>query len=100
MQQVWKKIGHADKKHNDYSITALQTPITWPSTTCDEKSTEKLDNPKKAKYWWTVHTPKEVAFYLKLRNQLHFGQAKGTPFMVPPLSEEFDWSANSKQSKL
>eukprot|EP00957_Ditylum_brightwellii_P198123 15095060-Ditylum_brightwellii.AAC.1 len=100
MQQVWRKIGHTDKKHIDSSITNLQIPITWPSTTSDEHSTIKLDNPKTANYQQTVETPKEVAFYLKLRNQLHFGQAKGTPLTVPPLSKEFDWSANSKQSEL
>eukprot|EP00957_Ditylum_brightwellii_P091364 6956460-Ditylum_brightwellii.AAC.1 len=87
MQQVWKKIGHADKKHIDSLMTTFQIPIPWPSTTSDEHSTIKLDNPKTANSWRTVGTPKEVAFYLKLRNQLHFGQAKGTPFTVPPLSE-------------
>eukprot|EP00957_Ditylum_brightwellii_P083756 6366229-Ditylum_brightwellii.AAC.1 len=78
MQQVWKKIRHADNKHIDSLITPLQIPITWPSSTSDEHSTIKSDNPKTANYWWTVDTPKEVAFYLKLRNRLHFGQAKGT----------------------
>eukprot|EP00957_Ditylum_brightwellii_P028584 2159946-Ditylum_brightwellii.AAC.1 len=68
MQQVWKKIGHADKKYIDSSITTLQIPITWPSTTSDEQSTIKLDNPKTANYWQIVDTPKEVAFYLRLRN--------------------------------
>eukprot|EP00957_Ditylum_brightwellii_P085516 6504541-Ditylum_brightwellii.AAC.1 len=87
MQHLWKKIGYADKKNIDYSITNLQNPITWLSTTSDEQSTVELDNPKKAKYWRTVNTPKEVAFYLKLRNGLHFGQAKGTLFTVPPLSK-------------
>eukprot|EP00957_Ditylum_brightwellii_P092856 7069087-Ditylum_brightwellii.AAC.1 len=100
MQQVWKNIGHADKKHIDSMITTLQFPITWPSTTSDEQSTIKLDNHKTATYWQTVDTLEEVAFYLKLRNQLHFGQAKGTLITVPPLSEEIDWSENSKQSEL
>eukprot|EP00957_Ditylum_brightwellii_P181884 13857140-Ditylum_brightwellii.AAC.1 len=68
IQQVWKKIGHADKKNIDSSITNLQIPITWPSTTSDKQRTIELDNPKKANYWRAVDTPKEVAFYLKLRN--------------------------------
>eukprot|EP00957_Ditylum_brightwellii_P052190 3957371-Ditylum_brightwellii.AAC.1 len=42
-----------------------------------------------------METPKEIATYLKLWNQLHFGQAHGTPFLVPPLSIEVDWAANS-----
>ena len=41
-----------------------------------------------------------IDFYLKLRNKLHFGQAKGTPFTIPPLEEEFDWAANSWYSKM
>eukprot|EP00957_Ditylum_brightwellii_P068259 5181719-Ditylum_brightwellii.AAC.1 len=41
MQQIWKKIGGADKKHIDSLITTLQIPITWPSTTSDEHSTIK-----------------------------------------------------------
>eukprot|EP00957_Ditylum_brightwellii_P156300 11896550-Ditylum_brightwellii.AAC.1 len=62
-QQVWKKIGYADKKNIDSSITNLQIPITWSSTTTsDEQSTIELDKPKKANYWRTVDTPKEVAF--------------------------------------
>eukprot|EP00957_Ditylum_brightwellii_P152205 11587603-Ditylum_brightwellii.AAC.1 len=50
MQQVWKKIGHADKKHIDSLIITLQIPITWPSTTSDEHSRIKLDNPKTANF--------------------------------------------------
>eukprot|EP00957_Ditylum_brightwellii_P148303 11291150-Ditylum_brightwellii.AAC.1 len=68
MQQVWKKIGYADTKNIDSSITNLQIPITWPSNISDERSNIELDNPKRANYWRTVDTPKEVAFYLKLRN--------------------------------
>lgn len=47
-----------------------------------------------------METPQEIAFYLKLRNRLHFGQAKGTPFTIPPLEEEFDWAANSRYSEM
>eukprot|EP00957_Ditylum_brightwellii_P111389 8495817-Ditylum_brightwellii.AAC.1 len=54
----------------------------------------------KATHWRTVETPKEIAFYLKLQNQLHFSQAKGTSFIIPPLEDKFDWAANSCQSDL
>eukprot|EP00957_Ditylum_brightwellii_P093352 7108268-Ditylum_brightwellii.AAC.1 len=70
-------------------------PVTWPSSDCDEDQISALDNPKKAKHWRTVKTPHEIAFYLELCNRLNFGQAKGTPFTVHPLEEEFDWAANS-----
>eukprot|EP00957_Ditylum_brightwellii_P089733 6834240-Ditylum_brightwellii.AAC.1 len=35
-----------------------------------------------------------------MQNRSHFGQAHGTPFTVPPLSQCFDWSANSPISEL
>ena len=38
--------------------------------------------------------------YLRLRNRLHFGQAEGTPFTVPPLRELVDWEASTKTSDL
>eukprot|EP00957_Ditylum_brightwellii_P091753 6986677-Ditylum_brightwellii.AAC.1 len=72
----------------------------WQSSHCDENQLHALNNPKKAQHWRTVETPQEIAFYLKLCNELHFGQAKGTPFTVPPLAEEVDWAANSRHSKL
>eukprot|EP00957_Ditylum_brightwellii_P050848 3856007-Ditylum_brightwellii.AAC.1 len=100
MAKVWNKIGHADKKYKSGSILSLQIPVTWPPSNCDEDQISALDNLKEAQHWRTVKTPREIAFYLKLRNRLHFGQAKSTPFTVPPLGEEFDWAANSRYSKM
>ena len=90
MEKVWNKIGNADKKYESGSITPLWIPVTWPSSDCDKDQIRALDNPKEAHHWRTVETPREIAFYLKLRNRLHFGQAKGTPFTISPLEEEFD----------
>eukprot|EP00957_Ditylum_brightwellii_P128229 9779714-Ditylum_brightwellii.AAC.1 len=47
-----------------------------------------------------VETPKEVATYLKLQNRLYFGQARGMPFTIPPMSVKFDLAANSVTSEL
>eukprot|EP00957_Ditylum_brightwellii_P142958 10892499-Ditylum_brightwellii.AAC.1 len=47
-----------------------------------------------------METPKEIATYLKLCNRLHFSQAQGMPFTVPPLLVEFDWVANSVTSEI
>eukprot|EP00957_Ditylum_brightwellii_P001304 102434-Ditylum_brightwellii.AAC.1 len=77
-----------------------QISVTWPSSDCDEDQISTLDNLKKAQHWRTVKIPQEIAFYLKLCNRLHFGQANGTPFAVSPLEEEFDWAANLHHSKL
>eukprot|EP00957_Ditylum_brightwellii_P071018 5396776-Ditylum_brightwellii.AAC.1 len=100
MARVWKKIDHADKKHEAGSILPLHIPVTWPSSNCDKDQISALDNLKKAQHLRIVETPQEISFYLKLRNRLHFGQAKGIPFTVPSLAEEFDWAANSQHSKL
>eukprot|EP00957_Ditylum_brightwellii_P145527 11080407-Ditylum_brightwellii.AAC.1 len=95
MAKVWTKIGHADKKYEFGLITSLQITVTWPSSDCGENQIRSLDNLKEAHHWRTVETQQEIAFYLKLRNRLHFGQVKGTPFTIPHLEEEFDWAANS-----
>eukprot|EP00957_Ditylum_brightwellii_P011671 881654-Ditylum_brightwellii.AAC.1 len=76
MARVWKKIGHADKKHEAGSVLPLQILATWPPIECNKNMIQELDNPKKAQHWRTVDTPKEIAFYLKLQSRLHFGQAK------------------------
>ena len=100
MSKAWTKLGHANKKYESGSIASLQIPVTWPSSNCDQNQIWSLDNPKEVHHWRTVETPQEIAFYLKLRNRLHFGQAKGTPFTIPPLEEEFDWAANSRYSEM
>eukprot|EP00957_Ditylum_brightwellii_P073574 5590469-Ditylum_brightwellii.AAC.1 len=100
MAQVWKKIGHAGEKHEAGSIPSLLIPVTWPPSDCVEDQISALDNLKKAQRWRTIETPREIALYLKLCNRLHFGQVKGTPFTIPPLSEEFDWAENSQHYKL
>eukprot|EP00957_Ditylum_brightwellii_P021048 1585902-Ditylum_brightwellii.AAC.1 len=94
MKKVWTKIGHANKKKEMGSISLLQVPITWPDADVDKSTVAQLNNPKEAEYWKTVETPKERAIYLKLRNQLHFEQAHGTAFTVPPLPIEIDWATN------
>eukprot|EP00957_Ditylum_brightwellii_P162928 12406496-Ditylum_brightwellii.AAC.1 len=99
MARVWKEIRHADKEHEAGSILSLQAPVTLLSSNCDENKISALDNSKKAQHWRTVKTPQEIALYLKLCNRLHFVQAKGTPFTVPPL-EEFYWAANLHHSEM
>eukprot|EP00957_Ditylum_brightwellii_P006479 491297-Ditylum_brightwellii.AAC.1 len=60
----------------------------------------ELEVPKKSQQWRTVDLPKEILHYLTIRNRGHFGQAKGTPFMIPPLSQYFDLSAKSPVSEM
>jgi phosphopantetheine adenylyltransferase len=100
MSKVWNKIGHVDKKYESGSIASLQIPVTRPSSDCNKNQIWSLDYPKEVHHWRTVETPREIAFYLILRNKLHFGQAIGTPFTIPLLEEELDWAANSRYSEM
>jgi hypothetical protein len=50
-------------------------------------------DPKKAKVWKTVDDPKQVVAILQARNEKHFRQAEGTPFITGELeSIPFDGS--------
>ena len=51
--------------------------------------------PKQASCWTRLTDPDEVTNRLLQRNTTHFGSAQGTPFTIPPLSNDFDWSAKS-----
>eukprot|EP00957_Ditylum_brightwellii_P198180 15100643-Ditylum_brightwellii.AAC.1 len=73
------------------SISLLQVLITWPDADVDTSTVTQLDSPKEAEYGKTVETPKAIATYLKLWNQLHFGQAHGTPFTVLSLGSELNY---------
>eukprot|EP00957_Ditylum_brightwellii_P142267 10838314-Ditylum_brightwellii.AAC.1 len=60
----------------------------------------KLEDLKKASTWRKLELLEESLHYLKVCNRHHFGQAHGNPFTVPPLSQYFDWAANSAMSEL
>eukprot|EP00957_Ditylum_brightwellii_P186100 14168569-Ditylum_brightwellii.AAC.1 len=72
MSTMWKKIRFTDRKRINSSITSLQIPSSWPGTIEDVSSVKEVENPNTAKEWRTVDTPQDIAFYLKLRNRLHF----------------------------
>jgi hypothetical protein len=54
--------------------------------------------PSSIKAWETVHDHDKVQSFIKKRNILHFGQAKGTPFTEKLLSS-INWQANSTEAK-
>ena len=51
--------------------------------------------PKQAHSWKRIVDPSIVTDRIFERNTKHFGSAHGTPFTIPPLSEDFDWAATS-----
>ncbi len=52
------------------------------------------DNPKSCTQWTQVNIPTEVVRHLQDRNRAHFGQAHGTPFTVPPLSDHLGFTGS------
>ena len=60
----------------------------------------KTINPSNKSFWKEVNCPKEIEFYLCLRNQHHFGQAKETPFCTPSMLRKCNWSASTEAEEL
>jgi hypothetical protein len=40
-----------------------------------------------------IDVPTDILNQLQQRNQKHFGQAKGTPFTIPPLSDDLGFTS-------
>ena len=80
------------------SLDRLEIPASWPPHNQVDISIESLEDPKTCKDWRLVTHPSEIESYLMLRNRLHFGQAQGTPFTVPPLQDDFDWMASTHEA--
>ena len=56
--------------------------------------------PDTPEYWETISAPKEIETILHQRNRLHFGQAQGSPFTVPPLSVDIGYTAEGYAADL
>eukprot|EP00957_Ditylum_brightwellii_P169248 12881784-Ditylum_brightwellii.AAC.1 len=97
---MWKKIKFANEGSQGKNITSIQIPASWPDTDMDISPQMQLEDPKFAMTWRLFELPKEILYYLTICNRHHFGQAMGTPFTVPPLSQHFDWATHSMMSKL
>ena len=95
----WRRINSIQGNVRSKGISSLQVPRSWPVTE-DGFRENDIENPKKCNDWKKVEAPKEIEFYLRMRNLKHFGQAQGTPFTVPPLSQRFNWEANTAENEL
>ena len=76
-------------------LDRVEIPASWPPPDQPITSLVQLEDPKTCIEWRLVTNPLEVEYYLMLRNRLHFGQAQGTPFTMPPLHEDINWGATS-----
>ena len=87
-------------------IDRLEVPASWPNMEdYDESIDYNLTDPKSldptdSSQWKNVICPKEIEFYLRLRNCRHFGQAEGTPSTSPSMKQKFNWSATTNEAEL
>jgi hypothetical protein len=92
---IWKTISHFSKASSHQTLNRLSIPANWPPRDTPVETISDLQDPKTATEWKTITDPFEIEHYLMLRNRMHFGQAQGTPFTVPPLSDRLDWTAST-----
>jgi hypothetical protein len=85
-------------KTQNEGLTRLSVPRSWPTAHTPIENIIGLPNPKEIDdpdpqphLWKNVTKPDEIEYYLQIRNRFHFGQAQGTPFTTPPLSDLINW---------
>ena len=101
--QAYRIYRNISRQHTQaQSFSSVQVPASWPTSTNFNPSASVLENPKTATDWRQVTIPQEIQFLMQLRNRLHFGQAHHdrTPFTIPPLSCELNWSASTGTADL
>lgn len=92
--QTLKAMRQSNKE--SHNIDRIEIPESWPPPYQPIHSMSTLEDPKTCSQWKTISDPAEVEYYLMVRNRLHFGQAEGTPFTIPPLNTEIDWGASTE----
>jgi endonuclease/exonuclease/phosphatase family metal-dependent hydrolase len=89
--KVYKKIQYLRTQENDaLGINSLKIPRHVPIH--DTVAIKQL--PDTAEHWESITVPSEIEKLLLHRNQLHFGQAEGTPFTGPPLIADLGYKAD------
>ena len=92
---IIKRIRRAEELKRGYAkLRYLLHPSTHTLVTRLEIPTDDTP-PKQATSWSKITDPEEITHRLISRNTKHFGTAHGTPFTVPPLSTDLNWSATS-----
>jgi hypothetical protein len=105
MSQIFSRIRsiRSDQSARTH-FTSLQILISWPRPGDEITNLQKLPGPKAIQHddtlWRTVELPSDILYYLRLCNHLHFGQAQGTPFTEPPLSEHIDCGRHQQNTPI
>eukprot|EP00957_Ditylum_brightwellii_P189839 14452549-Ditylum_brightwellii.AAC.1 len=95
---MWKKISNANKNKYESNVSSISIPESWPDADTTITADCELKDPKKAETWRTINLPLEILHYLTIHNRHRFRQAQGTLFTIP-LSQYFNWAANSPVSE-
>ena len=83
LKMLFQKLRYARTSKKRQGVTSIEIPL-HPTT-----------DPKNCKEWRQIDVPSEVLEHIQQRNREHFGQAHGTPFTIPPLSEHLGFTGYS-----
>ncbi|KAI2496776.1 hypothetical protein MHU86_17710 [Fragilaria crotonensis] len=87
LKNLSRKLRVLRATHAHQGVTRIEIPL-YPT-----------QDPKSCCEWQTIDVPTEVLRHLQQRNQLHFRQAAGTPFTIPPLSDDLGFCGNGKDAE-
>jgi hypothetical protein len=88
LKKLFAKIQYLCTPERNTGISSIQVPA------------HPTKNPKDCKEWITIDAPKAVVEKLQDRNRSHFSQAQGTPFTVPPLSEDLNFDGTTSSAEM
>ena len=93
---IWKMLAHFSSSESPHQkLDCLEVSESRPASHVPVTNTADLKDPKNLQTWKTITDPVEIEYYLMLRNQMHFGQAQGTPFTTASLTEHLNWTAST-----
>jgi len=95
---TWKTLRYLKTSSSSSTLDQLDIPDNWPPPFTNLECITSLPDPKQAPTWKTITNVSEIEYYLLLRNRLHFGQAKVTPFAQPPFKQDIPWGTDNCQS--
>ena len=81
---LFRKLRYARTSTTRKGVTSIEIPL------------HPTENPKSCTEWQQIDVPSEVLEHIQQRNRDHFGQAHGTPFTIPPLSEHLGFTGYSE----
>jgi exonuclease III len=86
IKQLFRKLKMVRRTHDRRGVTRIEIPL------------HPEQEPQTCSEWQTIDVPTEVLRHLQQRNQLHFGQAAGTPFTLPPLSDHLGFCGDGVEA--